>query len=626
MSRKMMWVALGVLACVAFAATTASAQDKCRGGKIKASGKALSGDEKCESKAEAKGLTMADVTTCEATPDGKLSTAFGKTDAKSGPCPGDPTAVDNIIHQCVTDAASAVGNSATTPVKSKCDSKKVASMAKKGGSILKCQAKGISKGTDISGCQAAAAVKFGPALTKAEAAGDCSPTSQSDAQLEIVVDNCVANIDGAIPSGGTTTTTIGGGTTTTTLPVTCQPIVTGNPISGTYKITSIMGTQKICTQNAQNPAKAFKVCTSDTDCGATGADLSCQQPPWVTLGPLSQPTPLNATTTFTVAEAPAPACEHAACITCGSLVTCPGLPACTTADCNGHLSNQCCNNAGFKLPALFVMGVNACTRLDQNGSGSGVVNSSMDGAGHNTGHNVVKKSGDTTRPDGGGAACAYDSPADTDKCTTPGCMGCSFSADSDTKGLVFRTVGVTACKTGVPPMGSNCPADADGIHLRLSTPGLSTTWQPAPTSMGGAVADCTCAAGSDPTVCGKYHNGTLLTQIQLNAEPTTAGAVGEFADHNGDTCAIGPSSQGLSSANPAGPISTVGGDSQKPIPYGGTGVRSAAVGIAFSNVSGEGDIGFASVTDNSGPTVQPTQACDSVPVAPPVGCPEPAGP
>jgi hypothetical protein len=122
---------------------------------------------------------------------------------------------------------------------------------------------------------------------------------------------------------------------------------------------------------------------------------------------------------------------------------------------------------------------------------------------------------------------------------------------------------------------------------------------------------------------GTYHNGTLLTQIQLNAEPSTAGATGEFADHNGDSCAIGTfGSQGLSSSSPAGPLSTVGTDAQVPIPYGGTGLRSAAIGIAFSAITGEGDIGFVAVTDNSGPTVVPTDTCDSVPVNPPVGCPE----
>jgi hypothetical protein len=384
-------------------------------------------------------------------------------------------------------------------------------------------------------------------------------------------------------------------TTTTTLPGgSCQPIVTGNPISGTYQTASVTG-PKICNQNATTAGKAFTACSSDTDCGGA---TTCQQPPFVTLGGLSQPTPLGSKTTFTVAEAAAPACEHAACIKCGALATCPGLPGCTDATCGGHLSRQCCTTPGFTLPALFISAVNACTRLDQDGSGSGVVNTSMDGSGHNTGHNVVKKSGDTSHPDGGGAACAYDNAADADNCAT---------ADGDTKGLVFRTVGTGACQTGVPPAGSLCGADADGIHIRLSTPGLSTTWQT-------TSADC--------MNNGTFHNGTVLTQIQLNAEPSTAGAVGEFADHNADGCAIGTfGSQGLSIASPAGPVSTVGTAAQKPVPYGGTGSRSAAIGIAFSAISGEGDIGFVAVTDTNGPTVVAASACDAAPINPPVGCP-----
>ncbi len=58
------------------------------------------------------------------------------------------------------------------------------------------------------------------------------------------------------------------------------------------------------------------------------------------------------------------------------------------------------------------------------------------------------------------------------------------------------------------------------------------------------------------------------------------------------------------------------------MPYGGTGSRSAAIGIAFSAISGEGDIGFVAVTDTNGPTVVAASACDAAPINPPVGCPE----
>src|SRR5207253_1310089 len=165
------------------------------------------------------------------------------------------------------------------------------------------------------------------------------------------------------------------------------------------------------------------------------------------------------------------ACEHPACVPCGSggpLPKCPGIQggcdSCSGAGCtpgsanvNCPVDDHCCPAPGFTLPSLFIPGVGVCTRLDQNACGSGVVNTSNP----QSGHNVVKKSADTSDP---GPDCVYGAG---DPVTT-----CS-SADGDTAGLVFRTVGLTACKTGVPPAGSNCPTEADGIQIRLSTPGLS---------------------------------------------------------------------------------------------------------------------------------------------------------
>jgi hypothetical protein len=577
MSRKLIGMTLGALACVALAAGTAVAQtEKCTAAKLKTAGKAGAGEEKCNSKADAKGLTAGDIAACEVKPDGKLTSGFSKADTK-GPCPGDATTVQGDIDACETAVNTAVNNSGDPRTVSKCDSKIVKAMGKKLAGLLSCDSKEVTKG-DQSACRTAVSTKFTTAIGKIDPA-DCSAGAPNAGALETVIDNCRTDILADIPAGG------GGGA--------CAAIVTSNPISGTYRISSVAG-PFICTQNSTTAGRAFHTCASaaDLSCGGAG---NCVQTPWVTLGGLSQATPLNATTTFTVAEGAAPTCEHAACIKCGTLGTCAGLPSCTTSDCNGHLSNQCCSTPGFNLPSLFIAAVNACTRLDQDGSGSGAVNSSMP----QSGHNVVKKSADTSHPDGGGAPCAYDNAADADNCAT---------ADGDTKGLVFRTVGAAACKTGDPLVGSDCPTDADGIHVRLSTPGLSTTWQ---------------TTSSDCMTNGTYHSGTLLTQIQLNAEPSTAGAVGEFLDHNTDGCAIGTfGSQGLSSGSPAGPVSTVGTDAQVPIPYGGTGLRSAAIGIAFSNITGEGDIGFVAITDNSGPTVVATDTCDSVPVNPPVGCPE----
>src|SRR5205823_7041818 len=106
----------------------------------------------------------------------------------------------------------------------------------------------------------------------------------------------------------TTTTTSTSSTTTTTLPL-CAPIVTGQPISGTYQTMSLGPTDpaavKVCTTNSTT--NRFAICTSDADCG--GATGTCAQTPWVDAGGVTQPTP-TATTTFTVTEDTSTACEH----------------------------------------------------------------------------------------------------------------------------------------------------------------------------------------------------------------------------------------------------------------------------------------------------------------------------
>src|SRR5256885_9050045 len=54
----------------------------------------------------------------------------------------------------------------------------------------------------------------------------------------------------------------------------------------------------------------FKPCQSDADCGGT----ICFPTPWVAVGPITQPTPVGVSTTFTVAAAVSPpSCQHAAC-------------------------------------------------------------------------------------------------------------------------------------------------------------------------------------------------------------------------------------------------------------------------------------------------------------------------
>src|SRR5207244_12733226 len=89
------------------------------------------------------------------------------------------------------------------------------------------------------------------------------------------------------PTTATTTTTTP--TTTTTLPL-CAPIVTGQPISGTYQTTSLgppdPAAVKVCTTNAS--MNRFAICTSDANCG--GAPGTGAQTPLADAGCVTQPT------------------------------------------------------------------------------------------------------------------------------------------------------------------------------------------------------------------------------------------------------------------------------------------------------------------------------------------------
>src|SRR5204862_7519014 len=91
--------------------------------------------------------------------------------------------------------------------------------------------------------------------------------------------------------------------------------------------------------------------------------------------------------------------------------------------------------------------------------------------------------------------------------------GCTVNgAGKDYKGKIVRTVG-------------NGSPDANGIHFRLVTPELSTTWTDGQSPAG------MCAPGST------FDDGELLvSQLILKAEPTTARASGSFTDQNGDGC------------------------------------------------------------------------------------------
>jgi len=317
------------------------------------------------------------------------------------------------------------------------------------------------------------------------------------------------------------------------------------------------------------------------------------QLPWVTADGQIMPFPTGVQTTFTVAAADGfPRCEHAACVPCGNAnASCAGIPGCEVAGnpngCVPRGTQGCCDQPGFVVPTFFVNILGGlCSRVDQIGCGTGVVNTSSP----QTGDNEVDKKADTSDP---GPDCIYgtaDDPA-AKPCTLPG-------AGADYNGKIVETVG-----DGNP--------DADGIHFRLVTPELSTTWTDGQSPSG------TCASGST------FDDGELLvSQIVIKAEPTSAGASGSFADLNGDGCKR--AGTGFTAALPDGPITVPGAPAgpARPQPYdGSTGSVAAAVSEVFSGPNSPiRDIGFVAITPNMPAAVvaPPVACCCSVTA----GCPE----
>jgi len=314
--------------------------------------------------------------------------------------------------------------------------------------------------------------------------------------------------------------------------------------------------------------------------------------PLVTADGQVMPFPTGVQTTVTVNGADAfPKCEHAACVPCGNAnASCAGIPGCEVAGnpngCVPRGTQGCCDQPGFVVPTFFVNILGGlCSRVDQIGCGTGVVNTSSP----QTGDNEVDKKADTSDP---GPDCIYgtaDDPA-AKPCTLPG-------AGADYNGKIVETVG-------------DGNADADGIHFRLVTPELSTTWTDGQSPSG------TCASGS------AFDDGELLvSQIVIKAEPTSAGASGSFEDLNGDGCKRAGS--GFTAALPDGPITVPGAPAgpARPQPYDGTtGSVTTAVSEVFSGSNSPiRDIGFVAITPNMPAVVVPAQQC-SCTVAP--GCPE----
>jgi hypothetical protein len=369
----------------------------------------------------------------------------------------------------------------------------------------------------------------------------------------------------------------------------CAPIVVGQPIPGTYVLNGDSG-DTICTTNAAS--NRFGHCASDADCGGTAG--ACLRLPWVTADGQIMPFPTAVQTVFTVATADsAPNCEHQVCIACGNAnASCPGIPGCAVSGnpngCIPRATQGCCDQPGFIVPTFFVNILGGlCSRVDQIACGIGVVNTSSP----QTGDNEVTKKADTSDP---GPDCIYgtgDDPAPL-ACTPAG-------AGNDYNGKIVSTIG-----DGSP--------DAQGIHYRLTTPELSTTWTDSQSPSG------SCADGST------YDDGELLvSQLILQAQPTTAGASGSFVDMNGDGCKRAGAGF-IAATNPItdGPITV--GPSPGPLraqSYDGTvGAVSAAVSEVFSGPNSPiRDIGFVAITPQHPIATHSAVSCSCTPTP---GCPE----
>jgi hypothetical protein len=386
----------------------------------------------------------------------------------------------------------------------------------------------------------------------------------------------------------TTTTTTEVSTTSTTMPGNaCAPIVDdAQGIAGTYQLVAVQGA-KLCQTNSQQ--NRFGACSTDADCGGAEGSGLCVATPWATADGVVLPFPQGIKTVFTIAqEDEFPTCNHGACIGCGNGdALCAGITGCGSTPGQpdaGCIRNQCCDAPGFTIPTFLVPLLGGlCSRLDMYRCGTGVVNTSNP----QTGDNEVTKTADTTDP---GADCEYGTPDDP---AAKACSTATGGAGADQAGKVVRTVG-------------NGASDADGIQYRLAVPSLSTTWSDGQSPAG------TCLDGST------FDPGELvITQLVLNAEFTTAGATGSFADMSGDSCAL--AGAGFTNFSKSGPF-TLGSPPASPQPYDASaGSIAVAAGIAFSGGGPLFDIGFLAVLPNDPITRLSTAACSCTTVA---GCPE----
>ena len=165
---------------------------KCSSSKMKASGKAESGELKCLSKLASNG-TPADA--CITAAQGKFTDAFTAADSLVQPtCEGTASTVENAINNCIDNVTMAITGSG------KCQASKLKAAGKKAASKLKCYQKApTAPSTDptLVACLKAATDKFSASFDKAEAAGACAGAKNV---VETDIDNlCVTNVKNQLP-------------------------------------------------------------------------------------------------------------------------------------------------------------------------------------------------------------------------------------------------------------------------------------------------------------------------------------------------------------------------------------------------------------------------------------------
>src|SRR6185295_4156838 len=203
---------IAVFCFIALSATTARAQSKCSGDKIKAAGKKAGAKLTCLSKGIARGQSTDSA--CLAKAEVKFGAAVAKSENKSyadAGCltTGDEPGIESDVDSLVSDIDGLVNDTPPGPA-SVCDATKVKAAGKKVAAKLTCHAKAVTNGqmmTD-STCLAKAEVKFSLAVAKAESksgAAGCTATGDY-ASYEGLVDGAEGDISHDLTTPTTTTT------------------------------------------------------------------------------------------------------------------------------------------------------------------------------------------------------------------------------------------------------------------------------------------------------------------------------------------------------------------------------------------------------------------------------------